>query len=290
VITTRVQLEIRPVQPDDRQKLANLIHFETSVHRHLDWRQPLDWIGWEPYFVAETSTGLAGALACPPDPPSVAWLRLFAASAKADRQEIWAALWDSTRACLERMPGVRFAAAIPLQSWLPPLLKESGFSELHRVVMLVWENNPLPPPVDVAGLTIRPMSLDDLPAIQRMDAAAFSPIWQNSLGAIELAFRQAAAASVAELDGRPAAYQISTATPMGGHLARLAVLPEFQGRGIGRAVLYDLLAQFKRHGALNVTVNTQADNQASLALYSRAGFRRTGEEYPIYQLPIRKVA
>jgi ribosomal protein S18 acetylase RimI-like enzyme len=73
---------------------------------------------------------------------------------------------------------------------------------------------------------------------------------------------------------------------MGGHLARLAVLPDFQCRGIGYCLLYDLLSQFYRRGARSVTVNTQNDNLASIAVYEKIGFRATGETYPIYQMPL----
>jgi flavin-dependent dehydrogenase len=36
-------------------------------------------------------------------------------------------------------------------------------------------------------------------------------------------------------------------------------------------------------GASRVTVNTQKNNSASLALYTRIGFKATGEKYPVYQ-------
>ena len=93
----------------------------------------------------------------------------------------------------------------------------------------------------------------------------------------------AATATVVEVQNEIVGYQISTANARGGHLARLAIDPNYQGRGIGRVLLSDLLEQFSRWGSLNVTVNTQVDNVASLALYENAGFRRTGEIYPVYQ-------
>jgi ribosomal protein S18 acetylase RimI-like enzyme len=129
--------------------------------------------------------------------------------------------------------------------------------------------------------------LEDLKAVRVIDAAAFVPIWQNSQAYLEIAFRQASIATVAEQSGALVGYQISTATPMGGHLARLAVLPFHQGRGLGYALLHDLLTQFSRRGARSISVNTQKDNLASLALYKKAGFRLTGEEYPIYQLAMK---
>jgi ribosomal protein S18 acetylase RimI-like enzyme len=170
-----------------------------------------------------------------------------------------------------------------MQTWFEELLQGQGFELSHRIITLHWERAPLPPASEADGALIRPMTLDDLGKVERVDVAAFPPIWQHSRAYLELAFRQAAIAAVAEKDGRLVGYQISTATPLGGHLARLAVEPGMQGHGIGRALLQDLLAQFMRRGARAVTVNTQTNNQASLALYQRMGFVPTREEYPVYQ-------
>jgi ribosomal protein S18 acetylase RimI-like enzyme len=70
---------------------------------------------------------------------------------------------------------------------------------------------------------------------------------------------------------------------MGGHLARLAVKTTMQGRGIGYLLVHQVLNQFRRQGVRHVTVNTQQNNVASLALYSKAGFIITGESYRVYQ-------
>ena len=127
------------------------------------------------------------------------------------------------------------------------------------------------------------MSLDDMDSIAQIDQASFPPLWQISAEYLKTAFQQASLATVAEYQGRLTAFQISTATSIGGHLARLAVDPAFHGRGIGYALLEDLMHQFVRHGAQTLTVNTQENNSASLALYKKAGFEFTGEKYPVYQ-------
>lgn len=283
---TRFKLSVRTVSPDDRQKLANLIHFEIYVHRHLDWRPPLDWVGHQPYLVAEQNGRILASLACPPDPPNIAWLRLFAASSEISVRRAWDALWPEAHSQLLEITGLERIAAIPLQNWFQNLLIESDFQETHRVVMLNWEPGrqasrapvSLPP-----EMTIRPMNFDDLVEVEEIDSSSFGSVWQNSQKSLELAFRQAAVATVAEQDGQLIAYQISTGTPMGGHLARLAVHPGFQGLGIGYALVRDMLSQFERRGAQTVSVNTQQDNNVSLSLYEKAGFRRTGEEYPVFQ-------
>jgi ribosomal-protein-alanine N-acetyltransferase len=282
------ELHIRPVQPQDRQKLANLIQFEVYVHRHLDWRQPLDWIGTSPYLVVERGAEFLASLACPPDPPQVAWIRLFAARSKISVAKAWNTLWSAALDELQIIELANSVAAISLWSWFSELLLVSGFCEANRVVMLSWERVETTPQGNHPGVLIRSMSLDDVPSVERVDAASFAPIWQNSLANLDLAYRQAAVATVAENDGEILGYQISTAAPVGGHLARLAVLPSYQGKGIGSALVQDLLWQFRRRGAQRVTVNTQKDNLASLALYRKAGFLSTGEEYPVYQCQLGK--
>jgi hypothetical protein len=90
-------IQVRNVSQTDRQRLANLINFEEYVHRHLDWKPPLDWIGSSPYIVAERGDELVAALACPPELPEVAWLRLFAVKARVLPDEAWQLLWAEVR-------------------------------------------------------------------------------------------------------------------------------------------------------------------------------------------------
>ncbi|RPI25657.1 MAG: GNAT family N-acetyltransferase [Chloroflexota bacterium] len=283
-MVAQIKVSVRTATESDRQPLANLIHFETQVHRHLDWRHPLDWIGRTPYLVAERGQKAVAALAIPPDPTEVAWIRLFAVSSDWSANEAWDVLWPAARSSLEQGDPITIAA-IPLQSWFRELLEESYFQLEHNIVLLLWQaGQELPPAKDLPQVTVRPMNFDDLPAVQELDSTAFGPLWRNSLESLELAFQQSALATVAENEEGLVGYQISTANPMGAHLARLAVQPHSQSRGIGYALLRDLLDQFVRRGALRVSVNTQENNSVSLALYEKAGFRPTGEVYPVYHL------
>jgi ribosomal protein S18 acetylase RimI-like enzyme len=279
------KITFRNASLSDRHKLANLIHFELHVHRHLDWRPPLDWLGNEPFLIAEEYGNPLAALACPPDPPSVAWIRLFAFTSRIPQQAAWDILWPEAQNQLTLRSQTINVAAIPLHAWFEDLLVANGFEEINRVIMLAWHPQKDFPEDKTTDFNIRPMNLDDLAAVEAIDAAAFGSVWQNSLGSLEIAFRQASVATVVEEEGCLIAYQISTATPMGGHLARLAVRPEYQGNGIGKALVRDMLSQFYRRGAQTVSVNTQEDNHASISLYQKAGFNLTGEEYPLYQFP-----
>jgi len=127
------------------------------------------------------------------------------------------------------------------------------------------------------------MTLEDLEMVSKIDSIAFEPEWRNSVTALELAYQQAAFATVMVEGQDVLGFQISTSSLAGGHLARLAVHPAMQGQGIGYALVYDLLEELQARGINQVTVNTQQDNLASLALYARAGFSRTDEFYQVYQ-------
>ena len=281
----RADIRVRPAVPADQRALANLIHFSSHVHRHLDWRNPLDWVGTAPFLVAEQHGELVSAFACPPDPPRIAWLRLFADSGKIPLGEAWELLWQA--ACQDLAQRGNFTmAVILLQEWLRVILEATGFIRRQEIVMLEWDGLSPAPVVLPAGVSVRGMTPADLPAVARLDAAAFEPIWQNSEEALQGAFPQAMVATVAESAGAVIGYQITTRNPFGAHLARLAVLPEAQRRGVGRALVDDLVRQLVQQAVSRLTVNTQSDNLTSLSLYGRMGFRTTGERYPVYECAI----
>ena len=77
-----LDVRVRSATLTDQRQIANLMHFSPYNHRHLDWRYPLDWIGSPPFLVLESQDQILSALACPPDPPLVAWVRLFVTSGK----------------------------------------------------------------------------------------------------------------------------------------------------------------------------------------------------------------
>jgi ribosomal-protein-alanine N-acetyltransferase len=266
---------------EDRSRLANLLHFETYVHRHLDWRQPLDWLGHEPYLVLEYGDRLSAVLACPPDPLGVAWVRIFAVATRLDPAEAWDILWPQTSDRLIEL-GARSVAAIPLQDWFLKILARNHFQHVHNVVVLDWQSNEKLEPAKEQPWNIRRSEKKDLEGVYEVDREAFAPLWQNSFEAVQKAFDQSGYATVIELDGKVVAYQISTRSSQGLHLARLATSPEFQGRGLGAALVKDVQMQARRNQD-RLTVNTQDVNAPSLSLYKKLGFKFTGDRFPVYQ-------
>lgn len=278
---------IRPAGLGDHQQLSNLIFFETRLHRHLDWRSPLEWLGAPFYWVLDEGRQITAALACPEEIPGIAWVRLFVHAGRWSAENAWSRLWSAARSEIAESGGTR-VAAIAIQPWFQNILAESGFENRQQIVLLEWRGFPGQPAVaqETSGIRIRKMTDEDLPEVEKTDAASFDPLWHNPLETLRRAFAQAYYATVAENENGVIGYQLSTGGGHRAHLARLAVHPAVQGKGAGRALLSDLFSYLTYSGIPRLSVNTQSDNKVSLSLYQRMGFALTGEEYPVYTFDI----
>jgi ribosomal protein S18 acetylase RimI-like enzyme len=275
---------VRPADLSDHQQLSNLIFFENRLHRHLDWRTPLEWLGAPFYWALDDGGHIAAALACPPEREGIAWVRLFVYSGRWSAENAWGMLWPAAREEIGRLGGAK-VAAIAIQPWFQNLLAASGFGNRQQIVLLEWRYQPTVAR-ETAGIRIRKMTELDLPEVEKTDAASFNPLWQNPLETLRRAYTQALYATVAENENGIIGYQISTGGGQRAHLARLAVHPIVQGKGAGRTLLNDLFVFLTYMSISRLSVNTQSDNQASLNLYQRMGFARTEEQYPVYTFDI----
>ncbi|MFZ5752197.1 MAG: ribosomal protein S18-alanine N-acetyltransferase [Pseudomonadota bacterium] len=68
-------------------------------------------------------------------------------------------------------------------------------------------------------------------------------------------------------------------------LLTIAVRPEARGRGLGSALLRDVLAAAAARGAGRMVLEVAADNAAALALYRREGFAECGRRKGYYAAP-----
>jgi ribosomal protein S18 acetylase RimI-like enzyme len=58
-----------------------------------------------------------------------------------------------------------------------------------------------------------------------------------------------------------------------GAVQNIAVLPDYRGRGIGRALLLKALRGFREHRVRRVTLEVTEDNIPATKLYTRIGFK-----------------
>lgn len=278
---------VRQITSADLASLSFLTNNAEYIHRHLDWRSPIDWVGSSPFLGIERQNRLLAVLACPYVQASVGWIRLFAFMNwnAPQLRESWDLLFSQL---LEThiFPSGYVLAGLGLQSWFPELLIRSGFTLRQNIVVLQWlDQIPQPRPLP-AEIKIRPMQQKDLAQVLVVDNLAFDNLWQHTQEELNLAFNQASYATVAEMSEEIVGYQISTGTQFHAHLARLAVDPGLQRLSIGYGLVRDILCHFTQAGISNITVNTQSDNFNSLTLYQKTGFYRTGDEFPVYILTL----
>lgn len=270
---------------DHLDALIQFLNQNNKIHRHLDWHTPQEWLGKNPFLIEEKNGQIQAILCAIPENNITAWVRAFGASQHSDLEKVWITLLEPAMNVLQQM-GINQLASLALHQWFSGLLTRSAFDHHQNIIVLEWQGD-LPKDFRYQDdVHIRPMLKGDLPDIARLDHLAFPPLWQNSLSGLTKAFQQPGICTVARLNNKIVGYQISTTMTIYGHLARLAVHPAYQRKGIATLLVDNLLKQFKNRGFWRITVNTQSDNHSSLKLYQKFGFIPTKEEIPVYLLNI----
>jgi ribosomal protein S18 acetylase RimI-like enzyme len=177
---------------------------------------------------------------------------------------------------------------IALSDWYQELLTDSGFKLVNHIVVLEksnWQIKPVLVPPE--GLNLFEMESPDLDEVWQLDQICFDPLWQLTPEDILIAFKHAENSTILRnAKDKLVGYQIGNMVIGSGHLARIAVHPDYRRIHAAQMLLSDLLKRFAQLGATKVTVNTQQDNAASLVLYQENGFVPTGDQYPIYSLDL----
>lgn len=285
-----LHLNVRRATAHDHRQISSLISHESNTHRHLDWRTALEWIGAQNFWVLEDHGTIVAALACPEDPPDVAWIRLFSHHPRLSGPEAWSVLWETARAEIFASNPHAQIASIVMKQWWHTLLVEHGFEQRYNIVLLELQNGNFSNSRTPQNINIRPMQEADLFVVEQIDLQAFGAFWHNTLDSLQRARAQSFSSTVAENESGVIGYQISTGNPFGAHLARLAVHPEAQGRGVASALVYELMQEAGVLRSGRLSVNTQEDNHTSLRLYEKLGFLRTGEYYPVFVHQVRGTA
>jgi ribosomal-protein-alanine N-acetyltransferase len=170
--------------------------------------------------------------------------------------------------------------------------KREFYDRAHFVLIeeiIIYElARPRPAPPSLAGLRFEPFRPEDAEQFEELlalDHQAFPWLWWNCRDE----FLQYAGSPEVMIDlGRDAAdravaYVGMTRYRTWGHLDRIAVAQDMQGRGLGLAALDYAVTTLARAGARRVGLSTQARNTRSRHLYERYGFRRVpSNDYRLY--------
>jgi [ribosomal protein S18]-alanine N-acetyltransferase len=143
-------------------------------------------------------------------------------------------------------------------------------------------------------VTLRPMTLEDLPAVMRLEEELFAPdTWTEAMYRDELSRGDTRYYVVAEFDvtgDEDAPDPAPVTVGYGGliayddeaHVATLGVTSALQGEGIGALLLDALLAEADKRSPV-VLLEVRADNEAAQRLYRRRGFVEIGRRRGYYQ-------
>lgn len=132
-----------------------------------------------------------------------------------------------------------------------------------------------------------PVTLDDPELLQQViaaDHAAFPWIWWNSPGEFQWWMSQPSVEVWAGMiDGQVASYYGTTYFQSMGHLDRIAVHPDWQGKKFGLETLTIAMQRMARMGLQRAALSTQLGNPVSQRLYERTGFERSAkDDYHMY--------
>ena len=141
-----------------------------------------------------------------------------------------------------------------------------------------------------AVITLRPATQDDIEPLYTIHRAALGEYVKQTWGWDEAAqtehFRQQFPLGLRQVicvDGQMAGYLDEEQQGDCLFLLNIVIAPQFQRRGIGTGLIFDLLQRAAQH-ALPVRLQVLKVNNAARALYERLGFQKTGETKTHYQM------
>lgn len=279
-----MKFTIEPYERKHKEGVLSLLFYSRRLHTHLDWYKVGQWIDMEDNCItlALEDDTVIGVLGVGEPLHNAAWLRLASVQRGYDPTIALVEMWEMLRYTLAQQ-GISSVSALLMNMWLSTYFPAMGFEYLEDVVTMHRAGKILPDEPPVQTVKIRHGYLEDVRAIAEVDQAAFAPPWQMSQRDVRYAQRQAASCTVAEYEGRIVAYQMSTRHQTAGHLARLAVVPDMQGKQVGGQLLHHVLSKFDMRGVRGVTVNTQLSNERSQRLYRRYGFLRNGFDLGVWR-------
>lgn len=130
------------------------------------------------------------------------------------------------------------------------------------------------------NLLLRRATEQDAPAVADAESQIFPDAW--SLSAIRATLLSPISTSAVATDagGALLAYCLSTAIGPEGEILRIAALPPFRRRGIGKALL-----SFVSQAQDTLFLEVRAQNAPALALYRSFGFSEIGRRKNYYRNP-----
>ncbi len=133
-------------------------------------------------------------------------------------------------------------------------------------------------------MKIRFMEEKDADAAAQLEAQLFSRPWTKQDFINAMADKHNIYVVVEE-NGKVIAYSGLWGVVDEGQITNVAVSKEFQNRGIGYAVITEMLAIAREEGLKSFTLEVRESNQNAIKLYKKLGFMKEGIRKNYYENP-----
>ena len=215
---------------------------------------------------------------------------LFASPAEAPGVDVEALI-----ELLRKLGGFALGRGLSMvQSLLPPeaqsdktVLERAGFAQLAQLTYMNWglsRLEPSSPPGELEMVRVEGCGEAALAQViqasyrQSMDCPALEGVRQIDdviAGHKASGVYRPESWWIAMWSGSPAGCLLLNDNPLGGaaDVIYLGVVPEFRGRGLGRAMLQYAAQDIRRRGLGNMTLAVDAANRYAAAIYRSAGFK-----------------
>jgi ribosomal-protein-alanine N-acetyltransferase len=125
-------------------------------------------------------------------------------------------------------------------------------------------------------MSVEPMTLDDIPAVHRIERASFPVPWPDYAFRQEIESNRLAHYLVVRAGGQIVGYAGMWMMVDEAHVTTFAVLPDWRRRGIGGRLMLAMVRLAGELGARVATLEVRLSNVAARELYQRFGFRPVG--------------
>ena len=119
-------------------------------------------------------------------------------------------------------------------------------------------------------MEFRPMRLDDLDRLIKIERAAYPYPW--TLGNFRDCLDSGYSTWVGEIEGELAGYWVMMLVVDEGHILNCCVAPAWQGRGFGRSLVEHLIDTARNHLTEALYLEVRPSNTPAVNLYQRLGF------------------
>ena len=132
---------------------------------------------------------------------------------------------------------------------------------------------------------IRDASAWDLDALEALEKACFSLPWTREQLQGEMPDLRHEFLVAVDAEGRLLGYIGMMTVLDEGYISNVAVSPDHRRRGVGRALLKEMLRRAEGRELSFVTLEVRAQNEGAIALYAGEGFRPVGLRKNYYEHP-----